>query len=234
MPEPARDPVAQVHDRPEDPLGVPRFAVEEERVERGGRLPCGGGGVPLSSKPLLVLLLAAAGSFTLGYLWTEDVWWYLASGDLILERGALPERDPFVYSIPGGAPWLAHSWLWTVLLAYLHQVFGLAALPVLSTLLVGAIAALVYTSARLDRFGLTNTLVTALVVYAVVHRALRAEIAGWLLLVVYVRVLERRPFTWRAALGLAVLQGLWANLHAGYVVGILVALAYGVGDRLRP
>ena len=65
------------------------------------------------SLPVFLVLLAASSSFALGYLWNEDLWWYLASGKAILALGAIPSHDPFVYSLAEPARWTSHSWLWT-------------------------------------------------------------------------------------------------------------------------
>ncbi len=189
----------------------------------------------LSALPVFLTLLAMTFAFSLGYVWTGDLWWYLASGSEILRLGSIPDFDPFVYSLPEPAKWLSHSWLWTVVLAWLEGTLGLWSLPVLGTLLTGTIVTLIFTSARLDRFGLVNGILTLLVVLVASHRfALRAELPGWLLLVVFIRIFERAgPFSLRAAIVLASAQWLWSNLHGGYPLGILAALAYSVGGFIR-
>jgi len=195
--------------------------------------------LPRTALPLLGVLLGTALSFSFGYLWSEELWWYLASGNAILDAGAIPEHDVFLDSLDPPAAWLTHSWLWTVWLAGLTRLFGLVALPIFGSLLVAAILTLVYTHARVDRFGLVNTLLVALVVAVAIQRfSLRAELPGWLLLVVFVRVLERGRLGWRSFTLLALLQALWANLHAGFLLGVGVAGVYAVAvlaeDRLFP
>ena len=56
--------------------------------------------------PLLACLLVALAAFTLGYVGNEDFGWYLASGDVILARGAIPERDPFLYTSAQQSTWV--------------------------------------------------------------------------------------------------------------------------------
>ena len=184
--------------------------------------------------PLFLVLLGTALCFSLGFLWTEELWWYLASGGAILDAGEIPARDPFLYSLDPPAPWLSHSWLWTVLLAALERALGLGALPLLGSLLVAGIAALVYTHARVDRYGLANALMLALVLVVGLQRfSLRAELPGWLLLVVFVRLLEREHLSPRGLLALGLLQALWANLHGGFVLGLLLAALYTLGSLLQ-
>jgi len=192
---------------------------------------------PLDSRslPVLLVLLATSSSFSLGYLWNEDLWWYLASGEAILALGAIPSHDPFVYSLAEPARWTSHSWLWTVILASLERDLGLWALPLTGTLIAGVIVTLLFTRARLDRFGLLNGLLTALVVATASHRfALKAELPGWLLMVAYILYFERgRRFGFRGLLVLGMAQWLWSNLHGSYPLGILTALAYGVGGIVK-
>jgi hypothetical protein len=181
------------------------------------------------------MLLATSSTFGLGYLWNEEIWWYLASGRAIIANGAIPSHDPFIYSLAEPAAWVTHSWLWTVIVAGLDGAMGLWALPLTGTLLAGAIVTLVFTRAPLDRFGLVNGLLTALVVVVGSYRfALRAELPGWLLLVAYILYFEReRRFRLRGILLLASAQWLWSNLHGGYSLGIVAALAYSVGGLLQ-
>jgi hypothetical protein len=184
--------------------------------------------------PLLLVLIGAAFSFSLGFLWTEELWWYLASGEFILDAGEIPEHDPFLYSIDPPAPWLTHSWLWTVLLAGLERLFGLGALPVLGSALVAGVVVLIYTRARVDRYGLVNAVMVALVLVVGLQRfSLRAGLPGWLLLVVFVLVLERERLTLRSLFTLALLQALWANLHAGFVLGPAVVALHTFGALLQ-
>lgn len=184
------------------------------------------------SLALLLLLLVPACVFQLAFVWGADLWWYLASGREILAQGGIPARDVFVYALDPPAPWPTESWGWTVLLAALHRAFGLAALPVLAAGLVALLVVALFRAVRLDsdRYGLLNALLVALVVMAGAYRfSLRAELPGWLLLVVFLRLLDRDPAS-RAGRGtlvlLVVLEVLWANLHGSFVLGILAVLCY--------
>jgi tetratricopeptide (TPR) repeat protein len=195
--------------------------------------------------PLLFCLLAAAIAYTAGYLGNEDFGWYLASGDRILAEGRIPDRDPFLFTsadrstwVTSGAlekTWVTHSWLWTVLLAGLDRLAGLPGIALFSALCVAALAVLIFTRARLDRFGLVNAAVTAFALAAAASRFTpRTDLASGLLAVVYLALLDRRtPLRWHAVAGLAALQWLWSNLHGGYPLGLFLALAFAVGDWLQ-
>jgi hypothetical protein len=188
---------------------------------------------------LLVPVLALTVALTAGYLWNEDFWWYLSSGRVVLEHGGLPDVDPILYtSAPsggeapgGGTGWVYHSWLWTVLVAGLDALGGLGLVVLFHALVATTIVTLIYTSARVDRYGLVNALAAVLFLAAAGPRLCgKAELATWLMLVLFFLVLDRRErFTWKEGVGLAALQVLWANLHGGFPLGIFVALCYAAG-----
>ncbi len=193
---------------------------------------------------LLLPLLALVASLTLSYLWNEDFWWYVTSGRAIVDNGGIPEADPFLYTSGQGIGWVHHSWLWTVIVATLERAGGLGTVVVFHALLASALVVLLYTTARVDRWGLVNALAVLLFLVTTRHRLCgKTEVASLLLLVVFYRLLERPGraggaqaddgFTWRHGVALGVLQVLWANLHGGYPLGIFLVLCYSAGPWLQ-
>jgi hypothetical protein len=185
--------------------------------------------------PLLALLIVLLSALTMGFVWNEDLWWYLASGDTILEQGSIPEHDMFLYTSNENTRFPSHSWLWSVVLVLWERMFGLSGVVMFGALVAGAVVVLVFCSARVDRFGLVNGLFVAFVMVSAAERlSLKSELATWLFLVVFFYFLDRDvPFTWRTLLLLAALQWLWSNFHAGYPLGLAIALAYSVGGWLQ-
>ena len=184
--------------------------------------------------PLLVLLLAVLASLTLGFVWNEDLWWYLASGETVLSQG-FPDHDLFLYTSTDSTRWPSHSWLWSVLLVLCQKLAGLWGTVLLGAAVAATVVVLVYTVAKVDRLGVINALFTGLVLVSAAERlSLKSELASWLLLVIFFYLLDRdRPFTPRTLLLLAALQWLWSNLHAGYPLGLAIALAYSVGGFVQ-
>ena len=185
--------------------------------------------------PLLALLLVLLSSLTFGFLWNEDLWWYLASGDTILDQGSIPDHDTFLYTSTESTRFPSHSWLWSVVLTLWERTLGLSGVVIFGAVVAAAVVVLVFCSARVDRFGLANGLFVALLIASAAERlSLKSELATWLLLVVFFYLLDRdRPFTARTLFLLAALQWLWSNLHGGYPLGMAIALAYSVGGWLQ-
>jgi hypothetical protein len=193
------------------------------------------GGFTAKQLLLLVPLLAVAAALTLSYLWNEDFFWYLSSGEYLLEHGRVPDQDPFLYTAEKGIGWVYHSWLWTVLVAAIARLAGLEGVVVFHALLALGLSVLVYTTRPVDRLGLVNALALLLFLVTVGQRLCgKAEVATWLLLAVFYRVLEKDgAFTWKRGAALGALQVLWANLHGGYPLGVFIALCYGAGGWIE-
>ena len=105
-----------------------------------------------------------------------------------------------LYTKPGQA-WFAWEWAWTLLFAFIHQVWGLAGVGFITVLLLGAISVLLY---RL----VVNACGNEVLSFFVTTFALCGSSIHWL----------ARPhlFSWLFFLGflhlLAPLQAVWPNL----------------------
>ena len=165
-------------------------------------------GRPAGREWLLFLLpvLVLVASLTLSYIWNEDFWWYVTSGRAVIEHGGIPDEDPFLYTSGQGLGWVHNSWLWTVIVAAVEGLGGLSLVLVLHFLVAATIAVLVYTTSRVDRWGLINALAVLLFLVVDRHRLCgKGETVSWLMLAVFYRLLENRGafggikegFTWR-------------------------------------
>lgn len=190
------------------------------------------------SWPLLVALLALAG--VLGsprfnaVLADPDTYWHLATGRWILEHNAVPQSDPFSFSM-SGAPWAPHEWLSQVVLAAVSHSANWTGLVTLVALVFSG------TLAYMTRFFLRRMepvyalLFTALAAAMMMgHLLVRPHIFGWALMAVWIGTLidageERRDPPWWAFGVMA----LWANLHSSFFLGLALAGALAVDAILR-
>ena len=83
------------------------------------------------------MTLLAVATIALSSLTVFDFWWYLASGQRILETRAVPATDPFSYTAEG-RPWINHMWATQVLFTLLWERWGRLALIGLKTVTVVA------------------------------------------------------------------------------------------------
>ena len=166
-----------------------------------------------------------------------DVWWHLALGQLITTHG-IPAQEPFSF-LAAAHPWVGQQWLYEVLLAGLVGAGGAA----LASAVMGAVAVVALVTAalavpRAARVGgvwlAVGIVLSGLVMAQVVGvRGQVISLAGVAaVLFVITRWREGRTgFVW-------LLPGLflvWANMHAGFVVGLaILAVAVPLARPLAP
>ena len=152
-----------------------------------------------------------------------DFWWHLRTGDLIFHSG-VPRHDPFSWTAAGHA-WVAHEWLSEVLLYCVESAFGYWANVLLFGAIVAAALLLMY---RLGRSSGAGTRPLVLLMYLSVatlglYVTVRPQEFTWLGFTVFIYVLQRYYSGARAPVwALPPLMALWANLHLGFVYGLLL------------
>lgn len=182
--------------------------------------------------------LALMGAMVAGlvtFMFTHDVfndgdtYWHLATGRWILEHGRVPLTDPFSYTM-GGHPWQAHEWLADVFMYASYQAGGWNGL----TLFFGLVAALGagMLAWRVSRslggitligmlaFALSSTSQSLLIRP---HALMLPILIFWTIQIMDARAKDKAP-----PIALAALMIVWANLHASYVFGFVVAGAFGL------
>jgi tetratricopeptide (TPR) repeat protein len=189
-------------------------------------------GLPAPSRAERLALAASVAGLALLHLslalhpvGNVDLWWQLATGRLVLERGAVPVADPFSW-LAAGRPWIELRWGWCVA-AWLGWSAGGAPLLVLAaTAISGAAFAVVVVPARaaLRSPGAVALVATGLVA-ASDRFVVRPELVTFLLLAVFLTVLARaaRGGARFAVWLLPALQIVWVNTHTVFVLGPAVA-----------
>jgi len=179
------------------------------------------------SLPLWVFLIAfgATLAMTRHILADQDPYWHIAAGRWIIAHGAVPHNDVFSYSMTG-APWTAHEWLSEVILAAVYDRFGWAGLVVVTAIAVATTFALLVW-ALLRYLPPSMALIAAIGAWGLclAHLHPRPHVFGLLLLVIWLSVLvNARREECAPAPALALLMVPWANLHGGFIVGLVLGV----------
>lgn len=170
----------------------------------------------------------------------SDVWWHLAMGRYIVAHG-IPAQEPFSF-LHAANPWIGQQWLYEVTLARLVAFGG----PGLASLLMGMVASgallVAMLSLRRDRRPGGPWMAAALLLCTLIAAELlgvRGQVISLFGAAVVLYVVSR----WRSGSHgwpylLPPLFALWANLHAGFIIGLgigVVALVFvdGVDRRAR-
>jgi hypothetical protein len=154
----------------------------------------------------------------------QDPYWHIAAGRWIIAHGEVPHHDVFSYTMTG-APWVPHEWLSEVILAVTYDQFGWAGLVVLTAIVFAATLALLVRQ-LLRYLPPAAALVAALGAWGLClgHLSARPHVFGLLLLVVWLDALVDARQKDRAPVpAMALLMVLWANLHGGFVIGLVLA-----------
>lgn len=149
----------------------------------------------------------------------NDTWWHLRSG-LDTLRGESPFIERYSWTVPGTFYW-NHSWLSQVLFATLHSLGGMALLTAACVVAVVTTWWMVWRQCRGDAIERAVLLAVALSVSTLTW-SVRPQLATVLLPVVVALTAANRY------LAVAATMAFWANLHGGFVLGVVV-LAAGVG-----
>jgi hypothetical protein len=160
-----------------------------------------------------------------------DTWWHLAAGRWMAEHGKLLTTDPFSLT-RGGQAWVNPSWLAQLLLYGVYRLAGLPGLNVLTALMVTL--AFACTWPLMEGPGLLRAfvLVGAASVSGVYWSA-RPQIVSFALSGACLLLLEKGRADRRWWWGLPALLALWANVHGGFIIGLLLVGVYLAGELVE-
>lgn len=149
----------------------------------------------------------------------SDLWWHIAGGRWMVEHGTLWVREPFGYTAEGRW-WLNDAWLSDVLLYLWTRAFGVESLAYWKWLLI--IATWLLAFRLFVRIGDERITAFAVATFglAVAEPFLdvRPQLYSFLGFVILLSACwQRRPPSW-----LPVLFVVWVNLHAGFLIGLIV------------
>ncbi|WGS21406.1 MULTISPECIES: hypothetical protein [unclassified Bradyrhizobium] len=171
-------------------------------------------------------LLLLAGSKLLA---DSDTYWQIAVGRWILDHGTVPSVD--IYSFTrAGEPWMSSSWLSQVLYAKAYDLAGWTGPAALAAICIAAAFAQL-TAILSGRMPATYASVVALAALALStpHLLARPHVLVLPVMIAWTNALmvasERRetPTFW-----LLPLIALWANLHGGFLFGLVLVGAFAL------
>ena len=183
--------------------------------------------------PLGFLLARPNGFQTL--LGDGDTGWHIRTGDWMLQNGRIPVADFFSFSKPG-EEWFAWEWLWDGAFSWLEKAGGMAAVLLVSVLVICFSSALVYGITKNKSRNSIVSLVISLVAMcaASFHWLARPHIFTFLFTAIFYQFLDAGMVkTRRMMIALPLLMVLWTNIHGGFIAGLLIAGAFAGGEFLR-
>lgn len=188
----------------------------------------------MNTRRLFVFLFAVA-LFTMAVRETldPDMWWHLRAGEYIVQNG-IPRQDVFSFTVPEHE-WITHEWLSEVIMWGVYRAAGLPGLIVFFAAITAATFGLVYLVCAGRPFLAAFVVLLAAFASAIVWGA-RPQMFNLLLTALFVYIVEgyrSGQFGRRALWWLPVLTAVWANLHSGYLLGVVLLATYVVGEAVQ-
>lgn len=169
-----------------------------------------------------------------------DIWWQLLTGRWMLDNGEVTRQDMFSYTMEG-TEWINVKWLYEILIATIEKGIGPHGVMLLQAVVnIGIVYLLLRTLTHFAKHmgskvsTLFATLATILFLAASEFRfSGRPEMMSHLFTALYIFILWRSDnYSWKSILWLIPLQCLWANMHEGYPVGMVIIALYIAGGFL--
>jgi hypothetical protein len=157
----------------------------------------------------------------------SDTYWHIAVGNWILDQGALPRADIYSFT-KSGEPWISSSWLAQVLYALAYDLAGWAGPVVLAAASIAAAFALLafFLGSRIpDKYAIA--LSVAALLLSASHLFARPHVLVLPIMIAWVSGLSRASERGDSPSFLLLpLLALWANLHGGFVFGLVLVAPF--------
>lgn len=185
-----------------------------------------------TQKVFLGIFLITAFIYCFNVFKEPDSFYHLKAGQIILEGMSIPRVDPFSF-VSGGAEWIPHEWLSEVILFGSYKLAGYFGVISLVAIL-GTLTSLILLTLCLKKgVNFYLSIVGILVLNALTFELWigRPQVFSYLFVALFIYLLEK--FREDGKTGSLLLLGLltlaWANMHAGFILGIAIVFAYLAG-----
>jgi len=161
-----------------------------------------------------------------------DLGWHLAAGDLIRDQGKIPFQDSWSFT-SAGKQWFNLSWLWDVFASVLFQYTNFSGLMLFTVAcgaaIVGYLASLSLSNGA-SPLAVCIAVLSACLLYPAfaafpnIYLAASPNIATMAFSVIFYGECLKRT---RRVFWLPAIMLLWANLHGGFLLGLLIIGVFG-------
>jgi hypothetical protein len=178
---------------------------------------------------LVLLGLLAFSPISADLLHDADTGWHIRTGEIILAAHSVPRTDPFSYT-KAGQTWYAWEWLYDAIVGAIHHVAGLNGVVLFTAVVIAGTFALLFhfLLRRCGSFAASMALTLLATAAAQIHMLARPHVLGWLFTLLWMEALYRFcDGKCSSLLWLPPLMLLWVNVHAGFILGLLLLVLVG-------
>jgi hypothetical protein len=165
-----------------------------------------------------------------------DIGWHIRNGQQILQTRSIPHTDPFSSTMEGKT-WYAWEWLYDLVIAAIHRVFGLNGVVFYTAAIIAVTFVLALYVARRRGSSLPITLLLLILSLAAsaVHFLARPHVVSWLFTVIWFHLVDSAVSEerWTRLYWLPAVMVLWVNLHGGFVLGFGLLAVYVIAAAIE-
>lgn len=184
-------------------------------------------------KSNFLFFLLAAVSFVAGIklLREPDMWWYLLTGEWIIQNGQVPTMDPFSFTF-AQTEWINVKWMYEIIVYFFSELGG----PEFTTVFQGIVNVLIVWilflvgktiykgQLKLEYFTWIFIPCIFLIEYRLTGRPESTSLFFSILSLLLFFKFKKEDKKW--IYGLIPLQILWTNTHEAYGIGMVLSLVY--------
>ena len=166
---------------------------------------------------------------------SDDIWWMLKTGQLILEQKTIFHQDIFSFTATA-QEWINHEWLTCIMFYLLYSAGGFTALLILKLSVILASYLIIFKtiSTKSDVRLVPLSAAGILALFALpghIYFDVHAFIFTYLFIALAILILEigQQTGSEKQLFWLVPLNILWVNMHGGFPVSIFLQLAYLFG-----
>ena len=179
----------------------------------------------------LIILFSGIFYLSLRPIIDPDFWWHLRTGQLMEQTSAILREDPFSWTARGN-PWVTHEWLSEIFIYQFYKLGSYQLLTIIFSLVITA--SLFFSYLRCPPESVPYIAGFSLLLGALASGPLwgvRPQMITLLFTSIFLYLLDRYRRTGRftTLIPLPLMMLLWVNLHAGYILGIVVEATYIFG-----
>ena len=179
----------------------------------------------------IIILFGGIFYFTLRPVVDPDFWWHLQTGKLIVQTRTIPKVDLFSFTA-GGNQWLTHEWLSELLIFKSFRIGGYGLLILIFSAIETVTFIFVYlrcptkSKPYIAGFSVLLGALTSMPIWGVRPQMLTLLFTSFFLFLLD-RFLKNEDF--KTLIPLPLVTILWANLHAGFILGIVLEIIFLAG-----
>ena len=164
-----------------------------------------------------------------------DTGYHIRAGEHIINTFSVPKHDIFSFLTPP-LPWTAHEWLSEVIMAMVHNTFGLTGVVIFFSLIIALVYYLLF---KIIHINSGNIIIASFIILIVltasqIHWLARPHIFSLLLMVIWYYLLDTYHYQNKNYLYfLPPLMLLWVNLHGGFLAGFILLGIYLSGNIVK-